>query len=620
MLRDKIREERYINKRGKEEIHRLGIVQALIIFFLSIAGIYQIHYWTDGLVLTSRFLTIIIFSLLCIILSFRTWPWMKLDLDYEVGPREWTWIIVSLLAASLIIQFWIGVSSTGDYGQQRQYALQLLNGSIESHSNYKETPGYYPPVSHTFFAFFINLTGLRAYYSYLLVSMLIAFFIPLISYRVARQLGFSPGLSLFFSSLIGLYGGFIYIEESRMFALYLPSVQMYLPKLGRSLSFLMYLIFLLLVLRVNSLQRLSYQNSICIGIMIGLLGLTQPHGFLAALLFFIIYYVTTFKTKCLKREVFLNLLVSLLIGGTLAAAYYIPSIIKISHYGGLIQFIKGGEVFPTFFWLYGPLPFLALFAFWGIEKGTNSWRLSSLLFMLSLIAMRFILGLVISVDTWIVFWIHRYSTYMFIFLALLITAGFANLINVMNKMKIVVFTMMFFVSVVGYSTTIKYLEYERQSSEPIVDYFPGRSKQQLIKMFYKKEVFETLIRNMFPERGVEKLRFMVPNPQDTILVPPDPAILPLIVAQETGLNISYYKGHMVMFRKETITQEERFEKVDAFYKELKDGIVREDVLNFFDTSIFLSPYDDLENKNILLERITSVKVNDIVYFLYNLKK
>ncbi len=603
--------------------HRYNIINILIVFFLSVAATYQIHYWTNGIVLFSPLLTFVIFSPLFVMFSIKIWPWMKVNTKYDRESGGWKWIIVSLLAVYLIIRLWIGISDIpGDYSIHKHYVIKLLNGSVEGYPLYKEAPGYYPPLSDTIIAIFTNLSGLHINHSFLFVVLLISFMIPLISYKLARHLGFSSVLSLFFSGLIGLYGGFGQMEPTA-FQTYLPAIQMYLPNISRNLSLLLFLVFLFLCFKINSSQRLSYNISISIGILIGLMGLTHPTGFCIAILYIFIIYGTIFKMKCLQKEVMLHLTISVFTGFTLASFHYVPLVFKVLHYGKLEGYMRIRDVFPSrFFWTYGPLPFLGLCAFLKKRKDIKSWMLSSVLIIIVIVLARVFLGWVIDVDKMRLgnFFIYKYSPYMFIFLALLATSGFENLFKFMKKMRFVVIAIMILIILIGYSTAIKYLEEQSRPQESI-DYFPGLSKKEVIGGFYKREVIGTVIRNIFPEKGIEKLRFQVPDPQNTIIVPPVPPGLAYAVACESGLNVSYVNDHRILFKDfftKTISQEERFKMVDVFYKDFKKGILRKDVLSFFKTNIFLSSYYDLEKKHIQLKKITSIIYNDKEYFLYKL--
>ncbi len=58
--------------------------------------------------------------------------------------------------------------------------------------------------------------------------------------------------------------------------------------------------------------------------------------------------------------------------------------------------------------------------------------------------------------------------------------------------------------------------------------------------------------------------------------------------------------------------------VDDFYNDLSKGILRKDILSFFNTDIFLSPSADLVKKLSQLEKITSVQIENKEYFLYKL--
>ena len=351
------------------------------------------------------------------------------------------------------------------------------------------------------------------------------------------------------------------------------------------------------------------------------MGLTHPNGFVVAIVFIFIFYGINFKMKFLQKEVILHLTTSLCIGGIVASFYYIPLIYNLIYYRGLDTDTYVTEVWPTsFFWLYGPLPFLGLCIFFNKGKDIKSWMLSSLLLIIALVLIRFFTGLIIDVNIASNLWIDRYGPYMFIFLALLATAGLDNLSRLMNNMRYVVIVIMFLTILIGYATNIKYLNAEFRPSI-VIDYFAGLNKKEIMRTFYKRETIGTFIGNVFPESGIEKIRFQVPNPQDTLIVPPSPPYMSYVVASESGLHVSYVKDHRVFYKDffdKTISQEERFKMTDVFYKDLEKGIFRKDVLSFFKTEIFLAPYDELEKKHIQLDKITSIEFNNKKYFLYKL--
>jgi len=567
-----------------------------VVIFLSIAVIYQIHRWSWGAIFPSRLFTCALFFILLIIFSFKIWPWMGFNSKDIINTFDKKWIYVSVLAVLLMLSVWIGRSFfPGDYNIHKQFTLQLLNGSTEGHFFYRETPGHYPPLAHATLATFVNLTGLRMHHIFLAVSALIAFFIPLFSYKLARQLNFSWGLSLFFSSLISLYGGFV-LTMRRMFHLYLPANQISMPFISRNIALLLFLLFLIISYKIYQTQNSSYKLSINLGILIGLLGLTHPQAFMSAILFLSVIYVSSFKRKCFTKKIILHFIVSIFIGFVMASVYYIPMIIKIIKYGGLTG-VKAEEMFPLSLWLYGPLLFLGIYAFCN-KKNLKSWMLPALLTLIIIVFGRFILGLAISIKRWHVFRIHRYGPYLFIFLALFATAGIDNLLRFRKSIRRAAVAIIIFTILTGYTTAFIYLDSWRN-------------------IRIGKIIKEFKFANIFPERGIEQLRFYISNPKNTLIVPPKIARR---IAYETGLNIPYTEKHRILFKdffKKNISQEERLKMVNDFYQDLEKGILREDILSTFATDIFLSSKINLE-KIYKLKNITSVKINNKEWFLYQL--
>ena len=136
------------------------------------------------------------------------------------------------------------------------------------------------------------------------------------------------------------------------------------------------------------------------------------------------------------------------------------------------------------------------------------------------------------------------------------------------------------------------------------------------------EIIRKFLANIFPEKGIEKIRSEIPDPTNTLIVPSDPPELAFTIACETGLNVSYISDRyflaMATFSKKTISQEQRLKMVNIFYNDLTRGILRKDILSFFNTDIFISPSSDLVKKIFQLEKITSVQIENKEYFLYKL--
>lgn len=620
-------------------IRRFSITNSLMICFLSVAVTYLIHFWSKGNILSSPLLTYVIFFTSFVIFSVNIWPWMKFNTDYTWDPSDWRWIIISLFAGCLTISAHFMMSiSPGDFRFHKVWILQLLNGSLESSNFYMNDPGLYPFISHAIVAVFTNLSGLYAQHSLIFVLVLISFLIPLISYKLARQIGFSPWLSLFFSSLISLYGGMEnvgYLGHTGV-NYYLPTIQIIKPFLGRNVGLLLFLLFLISCSKFNRFSKLEINNSLNAGILLGVLGLTHSNGFFPAILLIFIIFGISYKAKCLQKEVLLNLAIILVAGAVLASLHYIPLIFKISNYGGSV-IAPQGESFPTryFFSFYGLLPFLGLCSLLNKRNETRDWILLSFLLIISIFFIRFILGLVISLDTWMAFRINYFGPFLFIFLAVIVIAGIDNLFR-FKKIRHVVTVIMILMILNGYKIAYDNLR-DDYRSEP-GDLIPGIEKSEIIGTLFgnyfqetadhssdmtRSEVVRTIIVNLFPEKGIEKLRYKIVNTTNTLIVPTDPPELAFVIAHETGLNVSYipdfYFSPLVRFKKVTISQEERLKAVDLFYHDLKKGILRKDILSFFNTDIFLSPSGNLMKIFSQLEQITTVLIENKEYFLYKLQ-
>lgn len=625
---------------GKKEIYRFNVVNSLIVFLLTVVVIYQIHYWTNGRVLSSPLLTFTIFSAVAIILSIKIWPWMKFNTDYVRDPRDWRWIIISAFASCLTLSVHFRMTdSPGDFRMHKLWVLNLLNGSKESSLFYMEDPGLYPFIAHTVVAVFTNITGLYVQYSLIIVLVLISFLIPLISYNLARQSGFSPLLSLLFSGLISLYGG---VEDVSHYShtgvnWYIPAMSIAQPFLGRNSGFLIFLLFLLSCSRISKLSKPTFNNLITIGILLGLMGVTHPNGFFSGILFVFVLHGVIYKTNLLQNKIFSSLMIIFITGGILASLYYVPFMLKLLNSGGSIVNHLHKDKFPIshFLSLYGPLPFIGLCAFWNKKTEMTPWIWLSFLMIVTIVSMRLIVGLVISIDTWVTFKINYYGPFMFVFLVFLAIAGTDSLIGYKKLKHIIVLIMVLIIN--GYIVAFINLNNEVRTEQHF-DLIPGISKNDIVRAFSgnifqvasspasevaKGEILRVFVENLFPEKDIEKLRFNIADKTNTLIVPVDPPELAFIIAHETGLSVSYvhdnYFSSLVTFNKKSIPQEQRQKKVNEFYSDLSKGILRQDILSFFKTDMFLSLADDLAEQHSLLEMVTSVHIENKEYCLYRMR-
>ncbi|HEC92383.1 MAG TPA: hypothetical protein ENI51_05230 [Candidatus Atribacteria bacterium] len=579
----------------------VSIFGITIAIFLSVAVSYEVHRFSSGIVFSSRCLTFLVFFIFLAVFSLEIWPWMGLGSDI---PKNISWkrpLLISILAVFLSLTVWMGAGTfDGDYLVHKQFSLQLLNGNSQTHFFYKNTPTYYPYLAHALLAILTNITGLKVHYSYLFISLALSFSIPLLTYRLAIQLGFAPNLSLFFSALISLYGGFLKVIR-RMFHLYLPAIQISMPFISRNLCFFIFILFLILCFRLYRLKEPDWKISINIGILIGLMALSHPQGFLMSLLFLAISCLIKFKLQYFSKSIFLHFITSLFIAFVIASFYYLPVFINMLQYGGATPVEKAKEVFPNMIWLYGPLIPLWVYGLMG-RKNIKGWFWLSLLMIGTIGIVRLILDFFLSVDQWNIFRLHRFGPYLFIFLSLFATRGVENIINSWRRIKNIGIIIMIPVVVIGHFTAYIYLSNLY------------RYKYKFKKVFV--ELKEGKMYALFPASNIEDLRLKIDNPRISLIVPPE---ISLRVASEAGLHIAYIERPRIRYKdyfKKTISQEERLSKVASFYQDLQRGILRKDILDFFNTNMFLSSHSDLTKVFPLLEKICSVQVKGGVYYLY----
>lgn len=282
---------------------------------LSTAVVGLLHRWTDGAVLVSRPVTLVLFGaalLACLALALRARPWAAPE------PRKTDWIAVGIaVAAGLLVlaTYWgneIGIG--GDYRMHRMYAYQLLNGFPETHEPYRGVPGHYPLLAHTLIAVCVLVCGLTVHYAMLVLSVAISLGVALTAFRVAVLAGLSPLAARFFAGLLVAWGG-AWAFELREFQLYLPAVQLALPFVSRNLALL--LLLLAVEIALVAARGATARGSLVVaaGLVVGLLGLTRPWEFGLALLA-LVALVATRRSR--------DAAVALGIAAALSAVYWLP--------------------------------------------------------------------------------------------------------------------------------------------------------------------------------------------------------------------------------------------------------------------------------------------------------
>ncbi len=576
-------------------IGELNALTVITNFFLAVAAVYGLHAVSGGAVFLSRLYTCGIFSVFWILFSLAFWPWMKFSFP-RGSNRERLWITAAVPAVLLLASLWAGQDTLpGDYSTHKEFALQLLNGQVRGHFFYRDALGFYPPLTHAVMATVAQFTMLSMHHTMCLVSLFTAFMVPLFTYRLARSLGLSLFSSLFFTGLISLYGG-CFIFSWRMFHLYLPSIQLFITSVARNMSLLLFIIFLNVCVR-DITESPGFLRSLHAGLLIGLMGLTHPQGFIMGVLFQIITSLFSLK-QAQKKQVLLFGSLSLIVGSVITALSSVPTLIALIRSGGLIQDagIMMDEIWPASIWLYGVLPLLAVCVL--LNKGSwKRWMVPALLTMAAPPVIRIVSGLFISTDRWYVLRIHRFGPYLFIFLALFAAAGSSVLIDKIKRIRYLVTAVMICIVLVGFWTSYRYINRWRKIIviEVVKDIRHGR---------------------LYPHMNVERLRLHIPDTRGVLMVQPDIA---RIVAFETGIDVPYVENPRIFtkdFFERTITQDRRLQLVEDFYEGLQEDTLRLEILKTFDSNAFLSRYPGLHKLHPGLRKAHSVRIKERKYHLY----
>ena len=294
----------------------LGIRLVMILGILvSTAVVGLLHRWTDGAVLASRPITLVLFGtalLGSLAVALRTRPWDAAE------PRKTDWVAVGIaFAAGLLViaTYWgneIGIG--GDYRMHRMYAYQLRNGFAETHEPYRGVRGHYPLLVHTLIGVCVRVSGLTVHYAMLVVSIAVSMGVALTAFRVAVLAGSSPLAGRFFAGLVVAWGG-AWAFELREFQLYLPAVQLALPFLSRNLALLLLLLAVELALIAARGTAARWPLVVAAGVVAGLLGLTRPWEFVLVLMALLVLAATRRSRDCVA---------ALAIAAALCAAYWLP--------------------------------------------------------------------------------------------------------------------------------------------------------------------------------------------------------------------------------------------------------------------------------------------------------
>jgi len=570
---------RYTLKRlfnaGKIAFSRFSIYNGTAAVLVSVAGVYQLHRLSKGSVLSSRGLTCISFFFLFFVFTRSMWPWMRLK---KPKPIDRKWLLISFLSLIVVVCVWAKKEGfRGDYRRHKQYVLQLQNGFEGAHFCYKDAPsGLYPPITPTVVATISNLSRLSAHHSYLFFLIFLSFFMPKAAYEFCRGLGFTALSAFFFSCLVTLYGGFIGKLILRLPHLYLPALQDFLPSFpSRFLSLFAFIIFLKFWFEDYRTDQVSYAMTLSLGVIAGIMVLIHTQTFMVAMA---LLSVTLIRRLCARKSSRWHFL-SLAVAFVISILYFGPAIAVVRYFGGFVSVPAMPESYPdslqSFCRLFGLLPPLAVVSLWR-RKSWQPWVVFCLLTPAALIAFRALLSIAYPGREVFVFRINRFGPVIFICMALLASGGLARLIR--TKAKLVGIVLMCLVLFIGYCQIFPYLyRYNRM---------------EIFKEFKISSLYS------FPDgvEAAERVRFLVSDPRKPVMVP---AQIAQLFTYQSGLDVPYFpdaKIRLRLFYKKTITQEERYKRVETFYKALGQNILRDDILSFFGAGSFLAEQTDLDKK------------------------
>lgn len=602
MLNMKDRKIKYSFKKYLPAIRKYNFYNVILIILLSLTGINLLHKIFKGAILSSALYTTLSFFFFVIILSLDKWPWMKLEKTRLNGHFWW---IISILNLGFVIYIWVGQTQfPGDYTVHKMYVLQLLNGFAEGHMNYSGVPGIYPPLAHTSMAVLSNLSGMSIHHCYFLLTVLIAFLIPLAAYHLASELGLSRLPTFFFASFISVWRPIALFGLFRYQWFFDTALSFTRPAMPRNLNIITFLIFLALWFRIYQNKSKSFNNLFSLGIIGGLAGLTHPQCFFMVVIFLLIGFLLDTG----KKESYIYTFIPLIAAGLISSLYYLPFLYNIINYGGIQKVALVSDTYFGYKRILHALlhPWTILIIFGLTKKDLDLWIKVTSSVLISLFAF-FIISSSFPhfKEVWTVFRMRRFAQILVIFGALLASNGIERILSLRSIKRGVKFSICLVLSVIitmGYVST--YIRLNKGRGSALLD----------------KNNF--VLEKMFPDgvTELEKLRFNVRDPKKTIL---SPAELSRIIARYAGLDVPFVQRHRIHFKKfleKTVSQEDRYAKVRKFYNHLNNkGKIRRDILEFFNSHAFFAKQDNLHQKLNVIHKTSITAKQDEVWHLYELE-
>lgn len=195
------------------------------------------------------------------------------------------WLAIAAAGVSLVWATWWGDPGglPGDYTQHRMYTYQLLNGFAAPHVPYAGVPSHYTFLQSTLIAVWMQCTGLSFHYAALGFACALSAVVAWLAHDVALRSGLGGTGAFFFAGLVVAYGGMWFVGLDEFF-LYLPGVQLAMPFVARNLALLLVLLLVWLAQAAARGEVGAGAAAIGAGVLVGLLGLTRPWEFVAALL------------------------------------------------------------------------------------------------------------------------------------------------------------------------------------------------------------------------------------------------------------------------------------------------------------------------------------------------
>lgn len=561
----------------------------IVPIMLSVLCVYLLHNYLDGNIISQRLPSLLFFSLFFIFFLWGKWPWnKKTELNNcEAARLVFPIICISMLSLLIMLSFWLWDSIGGDYRIHSFNALKLANGFKDARGFYIEMPNVYTPLSHALLAIVYRISGLSMPVTYFIITAVINFFIPVLAFRAGKASGLTDCCAIILATITALFGGLFFDPESRrMFWLYFPAVQTKFTYISRNLSFFLFLKFFIYFIRIYRNRNPVTSDVASAGVLIGLLGLTHPNGFVLGLFLFFCWAIDyLFLRNGNKKKSILPFFA--FPGISLAGFYFIPLALSIIQFGGLIPIDDSVVTVPEALLPLAQLfPFFLLFVPY-LAKGFGDRFVIFLTILVSIYLI--IMGTKYFYDNEssiiILTRLHRYGPYFLFFIFTLATLGVQTIFQFGNK-PLTILSIIFLMLVVlgGAYTNGQVINNGQFVSNFLRTFKPSQWKQK----------HDSMIQNWPPASELLK---NIQNPETALVAPFDEIHKRKfrLLAFNSGVCFAYHNRPRVPFQNFyglTLTQEKRTLLLQEFYNYLNSNkIVRKDILYRLSSSLFWAQGD-----------------------------